>query len=227
MSIIYIIPTPIGNLADITYRAVDILKQSNKIFAEDTRTSRKLLDHYDINQKLYPYHQHNEHFVVDNIIKNLLEEEQVVSLVSDAGTPGISDPGYLLITKAIESKITVYCLPGPTALIPALVQSGFPMNEFLFVGFLPPKKGRQKKLKEIAQQDFTQVLYESPHRLLKLIKEIALYFGEEKQLSISKEITKIHENHFRGTAKDMYQIFSSTPIKGEFVVVIEKNKNNK
>ena len=226
MSTIYIIPTPIGNLGDITYRAIDVLKKSDKIFAEDTRISKKLLLHYGVKQKLYPYHQHNEHFVVDKIIENLLEDKQVISLVSDAGTPGISDPGYLLVTKAIERNNAVFCIPGPTALIPAIVQSGFPTNEFLFVGFLPQKKGRQKKLKEIAQQNFTQVLYESPHRLLKLIKEIALYYGEEKQISISKEITKIHENHFRGTAKEMHQIFSSTPIKGEFVVVIEKNKNN-
>ena len=189
MSTIYIIPTPIGNLGDITYRAIDVLKKSDKIFAEDTRISKKLLLHYGVKQKLYPYHQHNEHFVVDKIIENLLEDKQVISLVSDAGTPGISDPGYLLVTKAIERNIAVFCLPGPTALIPAVVQSGFPTNEFLFVGFLPQKKGRQKKLKEIAQQNFTQVLYESPHRLLKLIKEIALYFGEEKQISISKEIT--------------------------------------
>ena len=170
MSTIYIIPTPIGNLGDITYRAIDVLKKSDKIFAEDTRISKKLLLHYGVKQKLYPYHQHNEHFVVDKIIENLLEDKQVISLVSDAGTPGISDPGYLLVTKAIERNIAVFCLPGPTALIPAVVQSGFPTNEFLFVGFLPQKKGRQKKLKEIAQQNFTQVLYESPHRLLKLIK---------------------------------------------------------
>ena len=159
MSTIFVIPTPIGNLGDITYRAIDVLKKSDKIFAEDTRISKKLLLHYGIKKKLYPYHQYNEHFVVDKIIENLLEDKQVISLVSDAGTPGISDPGYLLVTKAIERNITVFCLPGPTALIPAIVQSGFPTNEFLFVGFLPQKKGRQKKLKEIAQQNFTQVLY--------------------------------------------------------------------
>ena len=135
MSTIYIIPTPIGNLGDITYRAIDVLKKSDKIFAEDTRISKKLLLHYGVKQKLYPYHQHNEHFVVDKIIENLLEDKQVISLVSDAGTPGISDPGYLLVTKAIERNIAVFCLPGPTALIPAVVQSGFPTNEFLFVGF--------------------------------------------------------------------------------------------
>ncbi len=227
MSTIYIIPTPIGNLGDITYRAIDLLNTSHKIFAEDTRTTKKLLQHYNIDQKLYPYHQHNEHHIVDKIIDDLLQEDLVVSLVSDAGTPGISDPGFLLVSKAIEKNISVFCLPGPTALIPALVQSGFPTNEFLFVGFLPHKKGRQKKLKEISKQKSTQVLYESPHRLLKLIEEIILYYGEDKRISISKEITKLHETHYRGTAKEMHYIFSSLLIKGEYVVIIEKNKTSK
>ena len=227
MSVIYIIPTPIGNLGDMTYRSVEILKKSNKIYAEDTRNTSKLLQHYNIDQKLFSYHQHNEHALVGKIINDLKTEEQQIALVSDAGTPGISDPGYLLISKAIEANIKVHCLPGPTALIPALVQSGFPTDEFLFIGFLPHKKGRQKKLKEIAQIQTTIVLYESPHRILKLIEEIDIYFNKERTVSISKEITKIHETNYRGTAQELINLFSSIVVKGEYVVVIEKNKTKK
>ena len=227
MSVIYIIPTPIGNLGDMTYRSVEILKKSHKIYAEDTRNTSKLLQHYNIDQKLFSYHQHNEHALVGKIINDLKTEEQQIALVSDAGTPGISDPGYLLISKAIEANIKVHCLPGPTALIPALVQSGFPTDEFLFIGFLPHKKGRQKKLKEIAQIQTTIVLYESPHRILKLIEEIDIYFNKERTVSISKEITKIHETNYRGTAQELISLFSSIVVKGEYVVVIEKNKTKK
>tara|TARA_Y100000589_G_C27037315_1_gene581623 strand:+ start:322 stop:1005 length:684 start_codon:yes stop_codon:yes gene_type:complete len=227
LSVIYIIPTPIGNLGDMTYRSVEILKKSYKIYAEDTRNTSKLLQHYNIDQKLFSYHQHNEHALVGKIINDLNTEEQQIALVSDAGTPGISDPGYLLISKAIEANIKVHCLPGPTALIPALVQSGFPTDEFLFIGFLPHKKGRQKKLKEIAQIQTTIVLYESPHRILKLIEEIDVYFNKERTVSISKEITKIHETNYRGTAQELINLFSSIVVKGEYVVVIEKNKTKK
>ena len=211
----------------MTYRSVEILKKSQKIYAEDTRNTSKLLQHYNIDQKLFSYHQHNEHTLVGKIINDLKTEEQQIALVSDAGTPGISDPGYLLISKAIEANIKVHCLPGPTALIPALVQSGFPTDEFLFIGFLPHKKGRQKKLKEIAQIQTTIVLYESPHRILKLIEEIDIYFNKERTVSISKEITKIHETNYRGTAQELINLFSSIVVKGEYVVVIEKNKTKK
>ena len=181
MSIIYIIPTPIGNLGDITLRSLEKLKTVDRIYAEDTRVTQKLLNHYEIKQKLYSYHQHNEHKIVDKIIYELLQNKLEIAVVSDAGTPGISDPGFLLINKAKENNISCFCLPGPTALVPALVQSGFATDEFLFAGFLPHKKGRKKKLLQLISSPTTIVLYESPYRLIKLLENYKNIFQKNNK----------------------------------------------
>ena len=222
MSKIFIIPTPIGNLGDITYRAVETLKKVNRIYAEDTRTSKKLLSFYNIETKVYSYHQHNEHKIVDQLVKEIKEENISIALISDAGTPGISDPGFLLINRAKQIEIPVFCLPGATALIPAVVQSGFSTDQFYFFGFLPHKKGRQKKIKLLLEKQSTIVLYESPHRLMKLLLELKELDSNNRNISISREISKIHEESVKGNIDLMIKYFSQKPIKGEIVVVIDK-----
>jgi len=223
MSKLYIVPTPIGNLQDITLRALDTLKFVDLILAEDTRHSKKLLDHFDIRRKLQSHHEHNEHKTLSGII-NKLKDSQKIALVTDAGTPGISDPGYLLIRECIKENIEVECLPGPTAIIPALVQSGIPCNEFYFAGFLPHKKGRQKKLLELQQMNKTLIFYESPHRLLKTLEQLIEYFSEDRNAAVVRELTKIHEENVRGPLKDIFEHFKSKPIKGEIVIIVEEEK---
>ncbi len=225
MSEIYIIPTPIGNLGDITYRAIETLKNVDLIYAEDTRTTHKLLSHYEISKRTISYHQHNEHKIVDNIIDNIINNNQKIALVSDAGTPGISDPGFLLINKAKNKEIPVFCLPGPTALIPAIVQSGFASDEFYFFGFLPHKKGRKKKLIKLLENNSTTILYESPHRLLKLLEEIKEHDKNDRKISVSRELTKIHEETVQGFPDQLISHFSKKTIKGEIVVVMDKLQN--
>tara|TARA_B100001093_G_scaffold518673_1_gene604382 strand:- start:1916 stop:2647 length:732 start_codon:yes stop_codon:yes gene_type:complete len=227
MGEIYIVPTPIGNLGDFTYRAKDILEEVSKIYAEDTRTSKKLLSNYEIKTPIFSYHQHNEHKIVEALIKEIKEKNIKVALISDAGTPGISDPGYLLINKAKESNINVFCLPGATSIIPALIQSGFPTEEFSFFGFLPHKKGRKTKLKKIINQSSTVIILESPHRLIKLLKELKKELQNQRLISISRELTKIYEENIRGTAEELLLHFESKKIKGEIVVVIDKVSKKK
>jgi 16S rRNA (cytidine1402-2'-O)-methyltransferase len=227
MSCLYIIPTPIGNLKDITLRALETLKQVDFILAEDTRTTNKLLKHYEINTKTRPYHQHNEHSLTNKLIDEILNSQNGLALVSDAGTPGISDPGYLLIRECVKNKIKIVSLPGPTALIPALTQSGFPCDRFIFEGFLPHKKGRKKRLQILKEEKRTIVLYESPHRILKLLKELEEYLSEERLVAISRELTKVYEETIIGTPKEVAQKFANKKPKGEFVVVIEPHKDTK
>ncbi len=216
---LYVVPTPIGNLKDITYRAIETLNTVDYILAEDTRTSKPLLQHFNIHTPLKAYHAFNEHNVLQNIIRDLLQGKNI-ALISDAGTPGISDPGYLIIKHSIENGISIECLPGPTAFVPALVCSGKPLHHFVFIGFLPVKKGRQSKLQEISQIPYTIVLYESPHKLLKTLKDLKSIFGKDKTISISREISKIFEEHKRGNIEEMIQYFQTHPPKGEFVIVI-------
>jgi 16S rRNA (cytidine1402-2'-O)-methyltransferase len=216
---LYIVPTPIGNLKDITFRAIEILQSVNYILAEDTRTSKPLLQHYNISTSLKSYHAFNEHHILNQIIADL-KSGLNIALISDAGTPAISDPGYLLVKHCIENNIKVECLPGATAFVPALVCSGKPIHHFLFIGFLPAKKGRQSKLKEIAQFPYTIVLYESPHKLLKTLEDLKEIFGENKHISISREISKVYEEHLRGSIIELIQHFSQNPPKGELVIVI-------
>ena len=221
--ILYIIPTPIGNLEDITFRAVRILKEVAIILAEDTRHSSILLKYYGINTKMVAYHQHNEHQVTNTLVGRLKSGESM-ALISDAGTPGISDAGFFMARECIKAGVSLVCLPGATALIPALIQSGFPCDEFLFIGFLPQKKGRQSKLKELAALRQTIVLYESPNRLLKLLSEIKEYFEEDRMISISRELSKMYEETIRGTAAELISILSNRDIKGEIVVVVNSQK---
>ena len=216
---LFVVPTPIGNLKDITYRAIEVLKDSEIILAEDTRTSLKLLNHYSINCKIESYHMHNEHKKLPNII-NQLKKGLVVSIISDAGTPGISDPGFLLVRESISNKIDVFCLPGATALIPALIQSGFPSDRFVFEGFLPQKKGRQNKLENLAKEKRTVVIYESPHRILKTLNQFLSYFETNRRISVVRELTKKYETQFRGTIPDAITYFNENKPKGEFVISI-------
>lgn len=222
MSKLFIVPTPIGNLGDITFRAIETLKSVDIILAEDTRTSLKLLKHYKINSKIESYHMHNEHKKADSII-NKISEGNTIALISDAGTPSISDPGFLLVRECIKNNIEVECLPGATALITALVISGLPSDKFLFEGFLPAKKGRTKRLKELSNEKKTIIFYESPHRILKTLKDFSDYFSPEKQVSVSREITKIYENTFRGTIEESIVHFEKNKPKGEFVIVLSTN----
>jgi 16S rRNA (cytidine1402-2'-O)-methyltransferase len=227
MGEIFIVPTPIGNLGDFTYRSKETLIEVDKIYAEDTRTSKKLLDKYDINTPLFSYHQHNEHKIVDTLINEVKDENLSIALISDAGTPGISDPGFLLVNKAKENNINIYCLPGATSIIPAIVQSGFATDEFSFYGFLPHKKGRKNKLQNIINQTATIILLESPHRLLKLLKELHDLISNNRMVSVSRELTKIHEENIRGTAEELLLHFSSKKVKGEIVVIIDKAPKQK
>ena len=223
MSKLHIVPTPIGNLQDITYRAVDTLSNVDLILAEDTRVSQKLLKHYNILTKMISYHMHNEHKITKDIIGNL-NKGVSIAMISDAGTPGISDPGFLLIRTCIENNIQVECLPGATAFVPALVQSGIPTDRFLFEGFLPHKKGRTKKLTQLSKEEKTIILYESPHRLIKTLEELCQYFGAETKASVSRELTKIHEETIQGTLKTIKDYYSSKKPKGEIVIVVASNK---
>lgn len=222
MSKLFVIPTPIGNLKDITYRAIEILKSVDLILAEDTRTSSKLLNHYEIDVKTESFHMHNEHKKLDGIVKKILNGNEV-AIISDAGTPGISDPGFLLVRACIQNEINIECLPGATAFVPALVNSGFPMDRFLFEGFLPVKKGRTKRLKELSISKKTMVFYESPHRVLKTLKDFGSYFSLENKISISRELTKIYEETFRGTIEEALKHFEKNKPKGEFVIVLSTN----
>ena len=216
---LFIVPTPIGNLGDITLRAVEILKTVDLVLAEDTRTSGILFKKYDINTRLKSYHIHNEHKTVGGIIEQL-KAGLKIALISDAGTPGISDPGFLLVREALKEQIEIEVLPGATAFVPALVKSGFPTDRFIFEGFLPHKKGRRTKLEQLKDDPRSIILYESPHRLCKLLEEIKLYFGEDRLVSISRELTKIHEETINGTPNELLNYFSNSKIKGEIVVVI-------
>jgi len=217
---LHLIPTPIGNLEDITFRAVRLLKEMDLVLAEDTRQSRKLFQHYGIETPLKSYHAHNEHGKTDWVIEQI-QSGQKVALISDAGTPGISDPGFLLVRACLSENIEVECLPGPTALIPALVASGFPCDRFIFEGFLPQKKGRKTKLESLAKESRTIVLYESPHRINKLIDQIELHFGAERKFCIARELSKLHEEFLRGTAEEIKSQIGERKLKGEIVVIIE------
>lgn len=225
MAKLILIPTPIGNLGDITIRALEMLKAVDGVLAEDTRTSGRLLKHYDISQTLSPFHAHNEHRVVERIVERI-KGGDTLALVTDAGTPGISDPGFLLVRACIEAGVEVETLPGATAFVPALVNSGFPTDRFCFEGFLPPKKGRNKRLLALAEEERTMVFYESPHRIGKALTQFAEVFGPERKALVAREITKIHEEMLRGTLESLVAHFETTPPKGEMVVVIE-GKNEK
>ncbi len=217
---LFVVPTPIGNLDDMSFRAIKVLKASNLILTEDTRTSGILLKHFEITgKKLWSYHKFNEHKAINSIL-NELQTGAVISLISDAGTPGISDPAYLIVRACIDNDILVETLPGATAFVPALVNSGLPSHSFVFEGFLPVKKGRQKKLKALAEEERTMVFYESPHRIVKTLNDMATYFGDDRQASISREITKIHEETVRGSLIELIAYFSEKTPKGEFVLVV-------
>ncbi|MEX1002222.1 MAG: 16S rRNA (cytidine(1402)-2'-O)-methyltransferase [Crocinitomicaceae bacterium] len=219
MGKLYVVPTPIGNLEDITLRAIRILKEVDVVLAEDTRTTSRLFQEYDIENRLIPYHLNNEHKVVSRIVEELKAGSNY-ALVSDAGTPGISDPGFLLVREAIKEGVEVDCLPGATAFVPALVNSGFPCEKFVYEGFLPHKKGRQGRIMKIAEEERTVVLYESPHRIMKALNQFNECFSEKRQIAICREISKKFEETIRGTASELIEHFEKHPIKGEFVVVI-------
>ena len=216
-----IVPTPIGNLEDITLRAIRVLKACDLIIAEDTRVTRNLLNHLGIQKKVISFHTNNEHAQLNEMLR-IIQQSTLVALVSDAGTPGISDPGFLLIRACVEQGISLECLPGPTAFVPALVSSGIPCDRFYFEGFLPHKKGRQTRLEYIASMDCTVVLYESPYRLIKTLEQLATHVGGNRKICISKEISKMFETHFRGTVDQALVHFNTVAIKGEFVLIISK-----
>jgi len=223
---LFLVPTPIGNLEDMTLRAIRILKEVDLILAEDTRTSGRLLNHFGIDTPMQSYHMHNEHKRIDSLMDRLKSGDRF-ALISDAGTPGISDPGFLLARACIEQEIEIECLPGPTAFVPALVNSGFPCDRFVFEGFLPVKKGRQTRLELLAQETRTLILYESPHKLVKTLTQICEFFGEDRMISISRELTKLYEETRRGTAKALKEHYGSHPPKGEIVIVIEGYSDKK
>lgn len=216
---LYLVPTPIGNLEDMTFRAIKVLKEVDLILAEDTRTSGKLLKHFEISTPMQSHHMHNEHKMVKKIIERLKNGESI-AIISDAGTPAISDPGFLLTRACIQNNIDVECLPGATAFVPALVNSGLPNDKFIFEGFLPVKKGRQTRLKLLAEEARTMIFYESPHKLLKTLGHFAEYFGEDRSISVSREISKLYEETIRGTVKEVLDYFTNKPPKGEFVIVV-------
>lgn len=216
---LYIVPTPIGNLEDITLRALRILKEADLILAEDTRTSSFLLKHYQIDKPLKSYHQHNEHQTVNYIVDSI-QAGKTIALISDAGTPGISDPGFLLVRESLKNNIAVETLPGATAFVPALVNSGLPCDSFVFVGFLPQKKGRQTKLLSLKEESRTMVFYESPFRLIKALEEFKEHYGADRQVSVSRELTKLHEENFKGTVEEALTHFNSKQVKGEIVIVL-------
>ena len=221
---LYIVPTPIGNLEDITYRAIRILKEVDIILAEDTRTTSKLLKHFDIKNTVFSHHKFNEHKTSEGIADRILTGEKI-ALVSDAGTPAISDPGYLLVKTCVEKGVEIECLPGATAFVPALVNSGLPNDKFCFEGFLPQKKGRQKRFKELAEEKRTIIFYESPYRLIKCLEQISEFFGQNRKVCVSRELTKIHEENIRGTVLEVKEYFSKKTIKGEIVIIVEGKKD--
>lgn len=217
---LYIVPSPIGNLADITFRAIDVLKAVDLILAEDTRTSSVLLNHYQIQKPLTPYHQHNEHKIVEHLVQQL-QAGKTMALITDAGTPGVSDPAFLLVRACVQHNIIVETLPGATAFVPALVNSGLPMNSFCFEGFLPLKKGRQTTLKKLAGEERTMVFYESPMRLVKTLADFIEYFGPDRPCCVSRELSKKFEENKRGSLQEVHDHFNSKPVKGEIVIVVQ------
>lgn len=227
---LYLVPTPVGNLADITLRALEVLKSADAILCEDTRTSGKLLKHYQIQKPLYSYHQHNEHKVTENLVQQL-KSGKTLALVTDAGTPAISDPGFFLVRACLQEGIAVECLPGATAFVPALAQSGLPTNRFSFEGFLPQKKGRKTMLEKMALEERTMILYESPHRLVKCLEELKAHLGADRQASVSRELSKMFEDTRRGTLEELIAFYTQHPAKGEIVIVVagktEKEKKSK
>lgn len=226
MGKLYIVPTPIGNLEDITLRAIRVLKEADLILAEDTRTSGKLLHHLEVKTQMQSHHMHNEHKTVEAIIRRLNAGE-TIALISDAGTPAISDPGFLLTRACVENNIEVDCLPGATAFVPALVNSGLPNDKFVFEGFLPVKKGRQTRLTFLADESRTMIFYESPHKLLKTLGNFVEYFGRDRQVSVSRELTKLYEETIRGTAEEVLKHYTDKPPKGEIVIVVAGKSKEK
>lgn len=223
MGKLYLVPTPIGNLEDITLRAIKVLKEVDVVLAEDTRTSGKLLKHFEIDTPLQSHHMHNEHKQVEHLVEKL-KGGAVYALISDAGTPAISDPGFLLTRACVENGVEVECLPGATAFVPALVNSGLPNDRFVFEGFLPVKKGRQTRLQQLAEETRTMVFYESPHKLVKTLTHFVEYFGPDRPVSVSRELTKLYEETVRGTMEEVLQHFIQKPPKGEFVIVVGGKK---
>ena len=223
---LYIVPTPIGNLGDMTFRAIEVLKAVDLILAEDTRTSSVLLNHYQIQRPISPYHQHNEHKIVVHLAEQLAAGK-TIALLTDAGTPGISDPAYLLVRECVKNDIIVECLPGATAFVPALVNSGLPLSSFCFEGFLPLKKGRQTFLKRMAIEERTMIFYESPMRLLRTLKDFIEYFGADRQCCVSRELTKKFEENKRGTLQEVFDHFNAKTVKGEIVIVVEGKATGK
>ena len=219
MGKLFIVPTPIGNLEDMTFRAIRVLKEADLILAEDTRTSGKLLKHYEIGTHMYSHHMHNEHKTIDSLIARLKSGE-TIALISDAGTPAISDPGFLLTRACVEQGVEVECLPGATAFVPALVNSGLPNDRFTFEGFLPEKKGRQTRYLILAEEVRTMIIYVSPHKLLKTLAEFVTYFGEDRPICVSRELSKLHEENVRGTVREVLTHFEAKAPKGEIVVVV-------
>lgn len=223
MGKLFIVPTPIGNLEDMTFRAIRVLKEVDFILAEDTRTSGKLLKHFEVSTQMYSHHMHNEHKTLEMIV-NRLKQGENAALISDAGTPAISDPGFLLTRACVEEGLEVDCLPGATAFVPALVNSGLPNDKFIFEGFLPVKKGRQTRLQLLAEETRTMIFYESPHKLLKTLQHFKEYFGGERQISVSREISKLHEETQRGEAQKVLEYYTQKPPKGEIVIIVEGKK---
>jgi len=223
MSKLYIVPTPIGNLEDMTFRAIRVLKEVDFILAEDTRTSGKLLKHFEISTQMHSHHMHNEHRSIEGIL-NRLKNGETCALISDAGTPAISDPGFLLTRACVENKIEVDCLPGATAFVPALVNAGLPNEKFIFEGFLPVKKGRQTRMLFLAEENRTMIFYESPHKLVKTLGHFVAYFGADRAISVSRELTKMFQETIRGTASEVLAHFVAKPPKGEIVIVVEGKK---
>ncbi len=217
---LHIVPTPVGNLKDITLRAIEVLKSVDLILAEDTRTTSHLLNHYQVTKPISPYHQHNEHKILHHLVEQL-QAGKTMALVTDAGTPGISDPAFLLIRECIRSGVKVECLPGATAFVPALVNSGLPTNRFIFEGFLPQKKGRQTLLKKLATEERTMIFYESPMRLVKTLEDLVQYFGESRPCCVSRELTKVFEENRRGSLKEVHDYFQEKGVKGEIVIVVQ------
>lgn len=224
MGILYVVPTPVGNMEDMTFRAIRVLKEADLILAEDTRTSSVLLHHYDIRNEVKSHHKFNEHQTVQYVVQRLLQGEKV-ALISDAGTPGISDPGFLLVRECVQQGIEVQTLPGPTAFVPALVSSGLPDERFCFEGFLPQKKGRQMRLDSLKEETRTMIFYESPYRVLKTLQQFAEVFGEDRRVSVCREISKVHEESVRGTLAEVIQHFTETEPRGEFVIVLAGMQN--
>lgn len=223
MGKLFVVPTPIGNLEDMTFRAIRVLKEVDAILAEDTRVTGKLLNHYEISNKLIAHHQNNEHKTISRLVEEL-QSGLTYAIVTDAGTPAISDPGFLLVRACVEADIEVDCLPGATAFVPAIVNSGFPCEKFNYIGFLPHKKGRETIAKTIAESDRTTVMYESPHRLLKTLKLFSTFFENDRRISISREISKKFEETIRGTAEELLEHFEKNVLKGEFVIVVDAKK---